>query len=300
MKALFLPLLGGVALLVGACAEGRLVDNASSMKPAGSPFNIALHGEYVRLAKAEHKEGDFMDAALFARHAAMAGKGKSVDPDGIYDRDYSRKNRGILLDARAKLLEALASGGASMKPGPMAKAQANFDCWAQELEENTQPKDIAACKKGFDSAMRGLETPMAKPMMKMAKPMMKMAPKKMPPKQIAKKGPRKPVAFVVYFDHDSAFITEEGRAEVNKAAAQAVKSKSTRVSVVGHTDTSGSKHYNMTLSERRTKAVDKVLGWAGVNSLIIEPNSMGETDPAERTGDSVKSFQNRRVTVTVY
>ncbi|MBT5666897.1 MAG: OmpA family protein [Rhodospirillaceae bacterium] len=288
MKFFVLPLLGVSALLVGACAEGRLVDDASKMKPTGSAFNMALHGEYVRLAKAEHEEGDYMDAGVFARHAAMAGKGMSVDPDGVYDRDYSNNNRSTLLDARARLLEVLAGGGASMKPSLTAKAQANFDCWAQELEENTQPKDIAACKKGFDSAMRLLETPMMKPMKKMA------------PKKMVMKGPRKPVAFVIYFDHDSAFITEDGRAEVNKAAAQAVKSKSIRVSVVGHTDTSGSKRYNKALSDRRAKAVDKVLGWEGVNPLIIEPNSMGENAPAERTGDSVKSFQNRRVTVTVY
>jgi len=46
----------------------------------------------VALAKAEHKEGDYIGAGVITRRAAMSGKSKSVDPDGIYDRHYSNKN----------------------------------------------------------------------------------------------------------------------------------------------------------------------------------------------------------------
>ncbi|MBL4719920.1 MAG: OmpA family protein [Alphaproteobacteria bacterium] len=300
MKCRLFLLLGVAAFTLGACADGSLINSASNMKPTGSAFSMALHKEYVTLAKAEQKEGDHMDAAVFARRAKTAGSGKSVSPDNIFDRGYSNNNRATLLNARAKLEEVLDAGGAKMNPGMMAKAQSQFDCWAQELEENTQPKDIAKCKKGFTSSIGILENSMAARMaymkFKSMKPKMKAAPKKM----AKKKGPRKPANFVVYFDFDSAGVNDDARAIIKDAAAAAVKSKSIHVRIIGHTDTAGSRRYNEALSERRTKAVDKVLGWEGVNPLIIEPNSMGESDLADQTGDSVKSFQNRRVTVTVF
>ena len=299
MKRRLVFLMGVAAFALGACANGNLVNNAANMKPTGSAFNMALHKEYVALAKAEQKEGDHMDAAEFARRAATSGAGKTVEPDNIFDRSYSSNQRATLFNARARPEDAISAGGPKINPGLMAKAQSQFDCWAQELEENTQPKDIAACKKGFDKSLGILENSIAARMaymkFKSKKPM-----KKAMVKKVAKKGPRKPEDFVVYFDHDSASITDEARDVIKSAAAAAKKNKSIRVRIVGHTDTSGSRRYNEALAERRTKAVDKVLGWEGVNPLIIEPNSMGESDLAEKTGDSVKSFQNRRVTVTVF
>jgi OOP family OmpA-OmpF porin len=297
MKRRFVFLMGVAALALGACANGSLVNNAANMKPTGSAFNMALHKEYVALAKVEQKEGDHMDAAVFARRAAASGAGKKVEPDNVFDRSYSNNQRATLLNSRARLEDAISAGGPKINPGLMAKAQSQFDCWAQELEENTQPKDIAACKKGFDKSIGILENSIASRMaymkFKSKKPMKK-------PMKKAKKGPRKAAGFVVYFGHDSASITDDARDIIKSAAAAAKKNKSIRVRIIGHTDTSGSRRYNEALAERRTKAVDKVLGWEGVNPLIIEPHSVGEDDLAENTGDSVKSFQNRRVTVTVF
>ena len=108
-----------------------------------------------------------------------------------------------------------------------------------------------------------------------------------------------PSRYVIYFDFDSAAISNAARTVLKKAAYKVVNAKSTRVVVSGHTDTSGSRGYNRTLAKKRVKAVDLVLRWEGVNWLVIEPSVMGEKDTAEKTGDSVKNFQNRRVVIDV-
>ncbi|MBT8005355.1 MAG: OmpA family protein [Rhodospirillales bacterium] len=108
-----------------------------------------------------------------------------------------------------------------------------------------------------------------------------------------------PSSYTLYFDFNSAAIDDEASAELKKAVYKIKNTKTIRVVVAGHTDTSGSKWYNQKLADKRVKAVDAALRKAGVNWLIIEPAVMGEKTPAEKTGDSVKSFQNRRVVIDV-
>jgi hypothetical protein len=93
----------------------------------------------VALARAEHKEGDYMGAGVITRRAAISGKSKSVDLDGIYDRHYSNKNCGFLLDARVRVREALVRFAAVMTLELMAKTPAKFDCWRSSLKEICSP-----------------------------------------------------------------------------------------------------------------------------------------------------------------
>ena len=108
-----------------------------------------------------------------------------------------------------------------------------------------------------------------------------------------------PSSYTLYFDFNSATISDEANAELKKAVYKIKNTKTIRVVVAGHTDTSGNKGYNRNLADKRVKAVDAALRKAGVNWLIIEPVAMGEKNPAEKTGDSVKNFQNRRVVIDI-
>jgi outer membrane protein OmpA-like peptidoglycan-associated protein len=108
-----------------------------------------------------------------------------------------------------------------------------------------------------------------------------------------------PSSYTLYFDFNSAAIGDEANAELKKAVYKIKNTKTIRVVVAGHTDTSGNKGYNRILADKRVKAVDSALRKAGVNWLIIEPAAMGEKNPAEKTGDSVKNFQNRRVVIDI-
>src|SRR3546814_19373692 len=64
-------------------------------------------------------------------------------------------------------MTAMSAGAADEKPLDAAKAQANFDCWMEQLEENFQPQHIAACRDRYMTAMAHLE---AQPQTAMTQP----------------------------------------------------------------------------------------------------------------------------------
>ena len=174
-----------------------------------------------------------------------------------------------------------------------------FDCWAQEQEENNQPPDIERCRSGYMKAMDQLATAM-KP-----KPMPKMAEKPKPkPKKMMKKKAKAmtfKMPFVVYFQFDSTNIADMASVRTLTNAGKAAKSsKSTRVEVIGHTDTSGNAAYNQKLSEARAKVVDEALVALGVNGLVIESHSRGQNDLEIQTGDGVRKDANRRVVIIIH
>ena len=71
------------------------------------------------------------------------------------------------------------------------------------------------------------------------------------------------------------------------------------ITVVGHTDTSGSAAYNQGLSERRAADVRRELIRQGVASEIITSEGKGETQLFIDTGDGVKEALNRRTEVLI-
>ncbi len=297
MRIRTLATLAGVILLAGACTDARLIDDVSKIKPKESGFKANLQTEYITLAKAELDEGDIFDTGIFARRAEAAAMGKDVDPDILWDRDLTKKNKASLFKERERLMKALDGGGRSQQPGFAARAQAQFDCWAQELEENNQPRDIQRCRIGYMEAMREMADamkPAPKPMAKaLAKPKMKAKAKR---KAASFKMP-----FVVYFDFDSTTISDmDSVRTLTDAAKAAKKGKSTRIQVTGHTDTSGNADYNAKLAERRAIVVDEALIALGINGLTIERSSTGETELEVETGDDVRKDANRRVVIIVH
>jgi OOP family OmpA-OmpF porin len=103
--------------------------------------------------------------------------------------------------------------------------------------------------------------------------------------------------FIVYFDWDSAEITREAAAILDEAAAAYKSATPVRVTLRGHTDTSGSNSYNERLSERRSTAVRNALISRGVPETAIRQSSFGEERPAVGTGDGVREPLNRRVEI---
>lgn len=294
MRMRSLATLAGIVFLAGACTDARLVDSVSQLKPKESGFKANLHKEYVDLAKAELEEGDIYDTGVFARRAEAAAMGKGVDPDVLWDRSYSKKNADTLFSERDRLLAALDGGGRANHGALAARAQAMFDCWAQEQEENTQPPDIERCRSGYLKAMDQLAAAM-KPA---SAPKVAAKPKPKPKKKAKKVAVENP--YIVYFDYDSTTIADmESVGRITAAAKVAKANKSTRIEVTGHTDTSGASDYNQRLSEARAKVVDEALIALGINGLIIERHASGEGANKVNTGDGVREGKNRRVEINV-
>jgi outer membrane protein OmpA-like peptidoglycan-associated protein len=105
--------------------------------------------------------------------------------------------------------------------------------------------------------------------------------------------------FVVYFALGKATLDEQARATVASAAQEFQRSGSARISVRGHTDTSGNASFNQALSERREQAISDELVRLGVPPGAITGEALGEADLAVPTGDGVREAQNRRVEIAV-
>ena len=298
MKMRVLATLAGVALLLGACTDAKLVDRVSNLPSKEKGFKTNLHLQYIALARAELEEGDYFDAGIFARRGEASALGKNVDPDNIYERSFTAKNLDMIGVERIRLVKVLDAGARTKHGAIAAKAQTQFDCWVQELEENNQPDDIAACRKGYEGAIKWLEAKMwAKPMKKMAaKPMKKMMAEKPKKKAMVSKGP-----FIIYFEFDSAEVRGGKAGAALVKAMRAVKAhKPSSVVVVGHTDSAGRNAYNQALATKRAEAVRAALGGLGVNQDLIDPVSVGESGQEKKTANGVREGANRRVTIKLY
>lgn len=112
-------------------------------------------------------------------------------------------------------------------------------------------------------------------------------------------GPTGDNEFVVYFDLNSASLDAAALQTIEAAATDFRETGSTRITVGGHTDTSGSADYNLRLSQRRADAVAAELTRMGVPAEAIAVDAFGQTDLAVATGDGVRERANRRVEIAV-
>lgn len=103
--------------------------------------------------------------------------------------------------------------------------------------------------------------------------------------------------FEIHFDFNKATIKPEYQELIKKLAGATQANKNIKVSVVGHTDTSGSKDYNYSLGGRRAEAVQNMLIKYGIPASQIVAVSAGEEDLAVPTPDGVPNAENRRVRV---
>lgn len=111
--------------------------------------------------------------------------------------------------------------------------------------------------------------------------------------------PAAPDVFLLYFRSDSTELTPESAAELPTIISTVAARPAADVSIVGHTDRSGSADYNMQLSLERARAVRDELATAGLPLERTEVTSHGENNPLISTADDVREPRNRRVEVTV-
>jgi len=99
----------------------------------------------------------------------------------------------------------------------------------------------------------------------------------------------------VHFPYDSSTLSDEARAALSDAAEKLSANPEVELWVDGHTDDRGTTEYNMSLGERRARAVVEYLGRLGVSSRRLGVISYGEEIPLAK-GNSTKALaRNRRV-----
>ena len=103
--------------------------------------------------------------------------------------------------------------------------------------------------------------------------------------------------FEIRFDFDQSTIKPEYEDIIRQLVATTKANKNIKVSVVGHTDTSGSNAYNYALGGRRAEAVQKMLIAYGIPASQIIAVSAGEEDLKVPTPNNTPNAENRRVRV---
>lgn len=105
--------------------------------------------------------------------------------------------------------------------------------------------------------------------------------------------------FLLYFDTGRDTLTAESQAQVPEILSTVQTRPVPEVSIVGHTDTTGSPATNVDLGMRRAALIRDLLVGAGLDVRLVEVASHGETNPVVRTPDNTAEAQNRRVEVTI-
>jgi OmpA-OmpF porin, OOP family len=278
----------GLAGFVLAGCVGQQLQMAEQVTPGGGPFDKALFAQYLNLAKMEYSEADYGDSDAFANRAIASAGGTPPGPEAVEAREIPAQFVGELKSALRELNGVLDAGSVRF-PRTAAKAQAAFDCWMQEQEENLQPDHIAKCKGDFTSALNALKAALA-PQPKAKKVAAPAAP-----------ALKKYENFTVLFDHDSSKITKTAGKNVNKAvlAVDTVAPKSVIIS--GYADRSGNANYNMTLSGNRANAVAGMLTENASTDLggKISVKVYGEKNNKVLTANGKREPKNRRVKIEV-
>lgn len=105
----------------------------------------------------------------------------------------------------------------------------------------------------------------------------------------------------VNFDTGKWQLTDQAKADLCAAAAQAESMDNALLLVVGYTDSTGSEDFNQTLSERRASRVVNYLQqhcrWKPYRMLT--PTGMSEADPLADNSTYEGKAQNRRVAVNI-
>lgn len=298
---------GLIMLLSITACQSRNEDKLDNLQPWGSDFSTSLSKEY-RGFVVEKSKGDWgwfdSDQEYFAKKGRYTTQGKVFEPERLEYWDISGNAASELRDARTALMMAFAKDSRALAPQASAVAQANFDCWVEAAEEGNDGR-IDQCRSAFYGAMSDIQAKLqanAAPKPEMAAPFVD--PDKQPTMK-AERAPKMPMAgqgapeYILYFAFDSSKIDSDAMTQLGELLNDARLADLVTIRLVGHTDTSGSPQYNVSLSERRASAVKSVLVNNGVDNGKVAVKAMGESEPAVQTGDGVKERLNRRVEIFI-
>jgi outer membrane protein OmpA-like peptidoglycan-associated protein len=112
--------------------------------------------------------------------------------------------------------------------------------------------------------------------------------------------PQPAASHTFYFSAGTSTLTESSAGELEKMIDELRRRPPPIVmNIIGHTDATGSKQFNLKLSLKRAHAVEKIITESGIGIDTLRIQSFGENDPLIPTADGVAEPKNRRVEVMV-
>lgn len=298
MKGLRMAVLAAGVAMLGACSgfhDFDEVEALNAVSPVGSPFTQRLTAEYRNMTNKEIDLHDHADGLHFSRKGLAAARGDVVMPEPLSDWNLARGHMDELASARGRLINAYDLGARELMPDLSAVAQARFDCWIEEQEENWD-SPVTICKNEFWDALNQIEAGLPA---QVAPP----APVVEPVAEPFDVDPNQPMEaenamYLVFFDFDKSNIGPGANSVLDAVAEEVGRRSLNVINVVGHADTSGPKAYNRRLAMRRANAIRDALVSRGIDPNIIRVESRGEEDLLVQTADNVREPANRRGEIT--
>lgn len=103
----------------------------------------------------------------------------------------------------------------------------------------------------------------------------------------------------VFFETDKFELKKESRLELEKLTAFLKQNPNLKIEVGGHTDNTGNKQLNKTLSENRAKSVKDFLITQGIDASRMQYKGYGETQPKASNDSEEGKQQNRRTEIKI-
>ena len=284
-------------LFLWSCsASYKELSNMEEKNPAN--FQEYLLNEYKLKATFEAEEmHDWNSAKLYSEKAL-----KSLETDKIYPEEVSYwklpdENVEEITIAYDNLM-SIYNNAKVIDPMNLAKAISSLDCWSEQQEENWQTWDINSCKEDFLKTMHNIYEKIAseEKIIDNNDQISKLENTTSDDVTIVTKNKTNEVMQIIYFDFDKFNLSNVSK---NKIKSFIIKNGSqiNEYLVIGHTDTKGSKNYNLSLSIKRAEVVKEILIDYGIKSSSIKILGRGEETLAIQTPDDTKQPANRRVEI---
>ena len=292
-----IPILSIIIFLSGCSASYKQLSTMESKNP--SSFQEYLLNEYKQRATFEAEEmHDWNSAKLYSEKAL-----KSLETDEIYPEEISywkipEENINEIKIAYDNLM-TIYKDAKKIDPYNLARAISSLDCWSEQQEENWQTWDINSCKDDFLKAMHdiyekiSIEEKEKETSNKKEKNSNNETNNEV---TIVTKNKNEELIQIIYFDFDKFNLSEVSKEKI-KLFLDNNSSTIEEYLVVGHTDTKGTKKYNLSLSIKRAEVVKEILINYGIQQSRIKILGKGEESLAVNTPDDTKQPANRRVEI---
>ena len=292
-----IPFLSIIIFLSGCSASYKQLSTMESKNP--SSFKEYLLNEYKQRATFEAEEmHDWNSAKLYSEKAL-----KSLETDEIYPEEISywklpEENINEIRIAYDNLM-TIYKDAKKIDPYNLARAISSLDCWSEQQEENWQTWDINSCKDDFLKAMHNIYEKISieeKEQETSNKEEKNSNNETNNEVTIVTKNKNEELMQIIYFDFDKFNLSEVSKEKI-KLFLDNNSSTIEEYLVVGHTDTKGTKKYNLSLSIKRAEVVKEILINYGIQQSRIKILGKGEESLAVNTPDDTKQPANRRVEI---
>ena len=286
-------------LLINSCAYFRLKELDKHNFSQDNIYDL-VSKEYKEFAYSElYEMHDELDANYFAFKANNILKTKIIRIENPKNWKIPDNYENEAKEEYKKISSLLKEEFTFQYPKLVAKLVSGYDCWLEQIEENWQIKDIEYCKNKFTNAYKKIYASEVS-----KQPISKKQESEISSSSVSEKNKSyfikgdKTKSVLVFFKYDSYKLSITEKDKLDNYISTLIKTDSNPIIIYGHTDTKGSKKYNLILSEQRALSVSKYFRKKGINNKLII-KSYGEDYPLIITGDNVEEENNRRVEVII-